>query len=258
MRFPIRVLNRRLYHPNALEYQGKLNLLPLTYGSDSLQYKVLDHSLKTHVPSYGFSERALVASINDLGLGSSVLSALGASNSPSLFNSSPAVLELVKFHLVTKRSALTSSLDPTRTPEVPQQLPTLETLFQQRLELNKPVAPHLSQLLSMLSIPGEFLVKTALPELHSLSDDMVYFSQAHDSHDFAWYSKRAAISCAFVSSELFMAQDKSHNFNDTFEFAAEKLHNVTKLGQYYTNTEEYMWYTLLMSINLAKSQLARG
>ncbi|SCU81457.1 LAME_0B07184g1_1 [Lachancea meyersii CBS 8951] len=259
MRFLKRLAGHRLYHPNALEHEAKHAFAPLAYGPNSLQYKVLNHTLEKHVPSYGFNERALVASLNDLGLGSSVLSAIGADNSPSFLNVPPSVLELAKFHLVTKRYAITKELNSaTASLEATQSPTSLGTLFQRRLELNKPVASHLSQLLAILSMPGEFLVKSALPELHRLSDDMIYFSSEADSHDFAWYSKRVAISCAFVSSELFMAQDKSPNFAQTFEFAAEKLHHVTKLGQYYTNTEEYMWYTLLMSINLAKSQLTRS
>ncbi|SCU89236.1 LADA_0E14378g1_1 [Lachancea dasiensis] len=262
MKLPPRILCRRLYHPNVVEHQVKHPLFPLTYGPHSLQYKVLENTLSKYVPLYGFDERAIVASANELGLGGAVISALGAHNSPSFFHTSPAVLELVKFHLVTKRYALTNALDPSRAPgglsSIPDELPTLEALFKRRLELNVPIGSHLTPLLSMLSIPGEYLVNTALPELHRLSDDLVFFSQEKDSHDFAWYAKRAAISCAFVSSELFMAQDKSHNFNKTFEFAEEKLHKVTKLGEYYNNTEEYMWYTLLTSINLAKSQLTRG
>ncbi|CUS23051.1 LAQU0S08e01046g1_1 [Lachancea quebecensis] len=252
-----RILARRLYHPSALEHQLAHSFAPLTYGPGSTQFKVLEHALNKHVPSYGFNERALVASLNDLDMGPSMLSVIGATNSPSFLNASPAVLELIKFHLVTKRYALTKELDPARTSS-PAEPPVLETLFHRRLELNKPIAPHLTQLLSSLSIPGEFLLQTALPELHRLSDDMVYFSKEPDANDFAWYSKRIALSCAFVSSELFMAQDKSANYADTFEFAAEKLHNVSKLGQYYNNTEEYMWYTLLMSVNLAKSQLSRS
>ncbi|SCU99361.1 LAFA_0G23574g1_1 [Lachancea sp. 'fantastica'] len=259
MRSIARLIGRRLYHPNALEHQAKYALSPLTYGCDSLQYKVLNNTLNNHVPTHGFNERAIVASLNELELGSSVLSGLGSDNSPSFFNVSPSVLELVKFHLVTKRYAITKELDSelATADATTYNAPALKTLFQRRLELNKPVAAHLSQLLSILSIPGEFLVQSALPELHRLSDDMVYYSNETDSPDFAWYSKRVAISCAFVSSELFMAQDKSPNYAQTFEFAAEKLDRVTRLGQYYTNTEEFMWYTLLMSINLAKSQLTR-
>lgn len=245
---------KRFYQASANEYALSKSLKPLNYGSDSAQYKVLKNALENHVPEHGFNERAIVSSLNDLGHSSSFLSGIGTFNSPSFFNVSPSVLELVKFHLVTKRYELIESL-PLNSSEP---LPDLETLFLKRLEMNKPFAPHLSQLLSILSIPGEFLVNVALPELHQLTDDMIFYSKEKDHSDFAWYSKRLAISTAYVSTELFMSQDKSHGYQETMDFAKNKLRNVENMGDMYNNTEEYLWFTLLSSINLAKSQMTRG
>ncbi|CDH11327.1 probable Ubiquinone biosynthesis protein COQ9,mitochondrial [Zygosaccharomyces bailii ISA1307] len=243
----------RRYHPSSSEYVKSPNLGPLNYGKDSPQYAVLSHALKVSVPVVGFNERALVHSLNQLNYPSTMLSVLGASNSPSLFHSSPAVMELIKFHLVDKRLRLVEDLD-----QESQQKPSLEDLLLKRLEMNVPVAQHLSQLLSHLAIPGPFTVEAALPELHRLSDDLIYYSSEKDHPDFAWYSKRIGLSCAYVSSELFMAQDSSANYEETFEFAKDKLERTMQLGEYYNNTEEWAWYTLLNTINLAKSQMARG
>lgn len=250
-----RVLARG-YRPAGFEYINPINSRgPLKYGKDSPQYKVLSHTLQKSVPLFGFNERAIVNSLNESGYSSTMLSVIGSSNPPSFLHSSPALMELLKFHLVDKRLNLTEHI----APETPvEQLPSLEELLIKRLELNVPIASHLSQLLSQLAIPGPFLVDFSMPELHRLSDDMIYFSTEKDHNDFAWYSKRLAVSCAYVSSELFMAQDKSPDFKETFEFAREKLHRVSTLGEYYNNTEEFAWYTLLTTINLAKSQLARG
>lgn len=242
----------RRYHPSGFEHLKPSSLGPLNYGRDSPQYAVLSHALRVSVPVVGFNERALVHSLNQLNYPSTMLSVIGASNSPSLLHSSPAVMELAKFHLVHKRLGL---LDEFAGRE---EKPSLEKMFLKRLELNVPVGAHLSQLLSHLAIPGPFSIDTALPELHRLSDDLIYHSNEEDHHDFSWYSKRLGISCAYVSSELFMAQDKSSNYQETFEFARDKLKRTMQLGEYYNNTEEWLWYTLLNSINLAKSQMARG
>lgn len=244
---------RRGYHPNNLEHASSKVLPPLIYSKDSPQWKILANALDEQVPKYGFNERALTSSCSDLGYSSSFLSVLGASNSPSFFNSSPAVLELLKFHLVSKRYSLTDGV-----ADGTLESPSLENLFLKRLEMNKPIAAHLSQLLSCLALPGAFLAEYAIPELHRLSDDMVYFSNEPDHNDFAWYSKRLAISTAYVSSELFMAQDKSIDYQDTVKFAKEKLKNIKQLGEAYNNVEEYAWYTLLSSISLAKSQMTRS
>ena len=97
---------KRLYHPNTLEHALPKVLKPLSYDAESDQFRVLKNALEKHVPEHGFNERAIVSSLNELGFSSSFLSSLGSSNSPSFFNASPSVLELVKFHLVTKRNEL--------------------------------------------------------------------------------------------------------------------------------------------------------
>lgn len=249
-------LFRRGYHPAGFEYVKPITQRgPLTYGKQSPQYRILSHALQKSVPLYGFNERAIINSLNELGYSSTMLSVIGSSNPPSFLHSSPALMELLKFHLADKRLSLTEDISG-ETPV--EELPSLEELLLRRLEMNLPVAEHLSQLLSQLAIPGPFLVNVSMPELHRLSDDIIYYSNEKDSHDFAWYSKRLAVSCAYVSSELFMAQDKSANYRETFEFAREKLNKVLTLGEYYNNTEEFAWYTLLTTINLVKSQLARA
>lgn len=245
----------RLYHASSSEFVKPTTLGPLSYGKDSLQYKVLSHTLDVSVPIHGFNERAIVHSLNELELPSSVLTAIGSSNPPSFLHSSPALMELLKFHLVSKRYATFENISKDTPVDA---LPSLESLFLKRLKLNIPVGNRLSQLLSQLAIPGPFFLDHSLPELHRLSDDLIYFSNEKDNTDFAWYSKRLAISCAYMGSELFMAQDKSADFSQTFEFAQEKLHRVLKLGEYYNNTEEFAWYALLSSVNMVKSQLARG
>lgn len=243
----------RSYHPNAKEYVKVSILAPLMYGKDSKQYEILSHTLNHSVPEFGFNERAILNSLNELGYQSSMLSVLGSSNSPSILHSSPAVMELLKFNLVDKRYALSEEVSlETSTAE----LPKLEDLLIKRLEMDVPIGPHISQLLSQLAIPGPFMLETALPELHKLSDDMIYLSTEKDHDDFAWYTKRLGISTAYVSSKLFMAQDKSVGYTETFEFAKDKLNRIMEFGDYYNNTEEYAWYVLMNSVNTIKSKFA--
>ncbi|EJS42671.1 fmp53p [Saccharomyces arboricola H-6] len=249
-------MSLRLYHSNPIEHVKPLHIKPLNYGKQSPQYKILSLALQEYVPKHGFSERSIVESLNKLGYPSSMISSIGASNSPSFFHSSTAVMELMKFQLVDKRCRLTEEINPDVTP--PYKLPSLEHLLLKRLEMDKPIGGQLSDLMSQLAIPSEFLFETAIPELHRLSDDMVYFSNEKDHHDSAWYAKRMAVSSTYIGSQLFMAQDKSHNFQETFAFAKDKLNRVMRLGEYYNNTEEFAWYTLMSAVNLVKSQLVRG
>lgn len=261
-----RILQRRLvspslmvlraYHPIAKDYVKSLAIEPLTYSSDSLQSKILDHCLKNNVPKYGFKENAINESIKELGLSSSLLSVLGASNSPSFIHSSPAVLELIKYHLVTKRYNLTKDI-PQENIDHNNGLPSLEELMIKRLQMDIPVGNQLTDLFAQLSLPSQYLMDTALPELFNLADDMIYFSNEKDHFDAAWYTKRLGVAFTYVTSKLFMAQDKSTDYYRTMEFAQDKLYNVMKLGDYYNNAEEFVWYTLMVSVNLVRSQLSR-
>lgn len=246
--------HHKFYHPSLNEYAAPKNMSPLTYGKDSIQAEVLSHCLQHNVPKLGFTEKAITKTLEELGHSSGLLSVLGASNAPSFVHSSPAVLELIKYQLVSKRYALTENI----TPDTPaDQLPSLQDLLLTRLSMDKPISSQLSNLFSQLSMPSQYLFETAIPELHRLADDMIYFSNEQDHHDSAWYAKRLGVSATYAASKIFMAQDKSIDCHETMEFAKDKLHRVMNLGEYYNNAEEYAWYTLMVSVNLVKSQFAK-
>ncbi|CCK68704.1 ubiquinone biosynthesis protein COQ9 KNAG_0B02620 [Huiozyma naganishii CBS 8797] len=250
------LLSTRLYHPNPIEYANSTVVAPLTYTMDSPQSRILTHCLQNEVPHWGFTERALLKSIQAVGYDSSMMSVLGASNSPSIFHSSPAVMELVKFNLVKKRHALTESLAAAGLGS-PAALPSLEHLLVKRLQMDVPLSKQLGDLFTQLALPSQFMVNVAVPELFRLSDDMIYFSNEKDHFDTAWYSKRLGVSLAYTTSKLFMAQDNSLNCQDTIEFARDKLHRIMTLGEYYNNVEEYAWYSIMTTVNRAKAGFSR-
>ncbi|CCD25264.1 ubiquinone biosynthesis protein COQ9 NDAI_0E04470 [Naumovozyma dairenensis CBS 421] len=248
----------RAFHSNTLEYAKAATLSPLTYNKDSVQYKILSNALNKWVPKKGFTDEAITSSLNELDLSSSLFSVLGSSNSPSIFRSiSPAVMELLKFQLVSKRYQLTENITP-YIETAKDKLPSLETLLIERLKMDQPLNNQLSSLFNQLIIPSPLLFNVALPELFNLSDDLIYFSNEKDHHDMAWYAKRLGVSCAYVSSKLYMVKNNGENFDKTIDFAKDKLHRIMNLGEYYNNTEEYAWYTLMVSMNLVKARLARG
>ncbi|SSD59642.1 related to Ubiquinone biosynthesis protein COQ9, mitochondrial [Saccharomycodes ludwigii] len=233
----------RFYHPNTTEYPKPHSYFPyLTYAPDSIQAKILSNCLQKHVPNTGINERSLINSCNDLGQSSTMLSVLSAP-------SNSAVLELIKFHLVTSRLELfhfASKNDK-----------SLEEIFLKRLELNKPISNQLSALLSHLTSPFPSNLDVGIQELHNLSNDFVVLANdIKESHDFAWYSKRMGLSVAYVSSELFMAQDKSENFKETMEFAKRRLDNWRNYGTMYNNTEEFLWFQLMSGLSFVRSQTA--
>lgn len=219
---------KRTYIPNSQEF-------PTTKHEALDSFKnieLLEHCLHQNVPQYGFNERSLVASCNDLNLSSSALSNFGVS-------------ELIRYHLVKNRLNLHElSENSTNTT-------TLESLFLARLKSNIPIGEQLSPMLSNLLLTPF----TASEELHNLSNDFVYLSSdVEESHDFSWYSKRLGLSMAYMSSELFMAQDKSANYVETMNFARNRLRNWTECSSMYHNTTEFLWFQMLSGVNFIKSK----
>ncbi|KAL6940390.1 hypothetical protein ACO0QE_004289 [Hanseniaspora vineae] len=218
---------KRTYIPNSEEFPtAKYEEL------DSFKnVELLEHCLHKNVPQYGFNEKSLVASCNDLNLTSSALSNFG-------------VDELIRYHLVKNRLNL---------HEVSEKFTdaTLENLFLARLKSNIPIGKQLSPMLSHLLLTPF----TASEELHNLSNDFVCLSSdVEESHDFSWYSKRLGLSMAYVSSELFMAQDKSTDYVETMNFAKNRLKNWTECSSMYHNTTEFLWFQVLSGVNFIKSK----
>lgn len=245
----------RSYHPASKEYVKPKTWEPLTYTNDSPEFKALSHTMEHSVPKHGFTEKAIVNSLNALKMPAAMVSTIGASNTATFLHSSPAVMELIKFQLVEKRYRMVEGIDAIAENA---KLPSLEDLLLKRIKMDEPIAAHLTQMTAQLMVPSAFMANVSIPELERLADDMIYYSKEKDHNDFAWYTKRAALATTYLASKAFMAQDKSHNFRETMEFAQDKLHKVMTLGDYYNNLEEFGWFTLMSGVNLAKSQLARG
>ncbi|KAL3241601.1 ubiquinone biosynthesis protein COQ9 [Nakaseomyces bracarensis] len=245
----------RFYHPASKEYVTPETLEPLTYTKTSPEFRALAHTMEHSVPIHGFTEKAIINSLNTLKMPAAMVSTLGAANSATFLHSSPAVMELIKFQLVEKRHRLVEGIDAIAEAT---RLPALSDLLVKRLKMDIPIAAHLNQMTAQLMVPSAFMTNVSIPELEKLADDMIYYSNEEDHHDFAWYTKRAALATTYLASKAFMAQDSSPNFNQTMEFALDKLHNVMKLGDYYNNMEEFAWFTMMSGVNLAKSQLVKG
>lgn len=78
----------------------------------------------------------------------------------------------------------------------------------------------MDQALALQAMPKH--LPDSLRELALLSDE-IHFLAGDTSVDTSWYTKRAALSAIYASTELFMTQDKSPNFKDTEEFLDRRL-----------------------------------
>lgn len=197
------------------------------------------------VPELGFSSKAVTTAARDLGM---------TENTPNgLFKFTAGDLEsqLVMFHLKNARQHLLELKDSAEGTE----LDKLKYLINKRLDMNIPIAKHLPQLLGHMIQPSNIV--SSLNELHNLSDDIQYYA-GDRSIDFAWYSKRMTISGLYVQSELFMINDDSENYQDTKKFVDTKLGEYESAAYAYNSFEEWTFFNAVSTVNLIKSQLARG
>ncbi|KAK3879403.1 hypothetical protein Pcinc_016023 [Petrolisthes cinctipes] len=70
----------------------------------------------------------------------------------------------------------------------------------------------------------------ALDNIGSLVD-AIWYHAGDRSHDFNWYTKRGLLAAVYKSSELCMLQDKSDDFQDTWDFMNRRLSDVHKVGK---------------------------
>ena len=50
-----------------------------------------------------------------------------------------------------------------------------------------------------------------------------------------WYTKRLTLAAIYKSTELFMIQDKSENFKDTYEFLDNRLSDLGLFNKFNSN-----------------------
>ncbi|KAL8641917.1 MAG: hypothetical protein Q9228_001336 [Teloschistes exilis] len=170
----------------------------------------------THVPEHGFTAAALTSGARDAGY---------PDVSANLFPTGP--FSLVKYHLVTQRLALCRDSSTASNAENHQNvLDNVRVLTLRRLKASQPIIHRwqegrseltawMDQALALQAMPKH--LPDSLRELTLLSDE-IHFLAGDTSVDTSWYTKRAALSAIYASTELFMTQDKSPNFKDTEEF----------------------------------------
>ena len=97
---------------------------------------------------------------------------------------------------------------------------------------------------------------TSLRELALLSDEILF--QAGDtSVDTSWYTKRAALSAVYASSELFMTTDSSPNFTETEAFLSRRLEESRGLEYMFKSAGSWLGVQAIGVVNSLRSKGVR-
>ncbi|KAG7382088.1 Ubiquinone biosynthesis protein coq9, mitochondrial [Phytophthora pseudosyringae] len=97
-----------------------------------------------------------------------------------------------------------------------------------RLEMLEPVMDTWPQGMAAGALPQN--APGTAKRLAKLSDEIWYFA-GDKSTDLSWYTKRAILTGIYASTELFMLNDKSPNFQDTWAFLDRRVDETIQLGE---------------------------
>lgn len=205
-----------------------------------------------YIPKYGFQRQCIDHAVRDLKYPDSLQSLISANPSNLL-----PEFQLTLFWLKSQRQKLYDHVMEANSPfhKIADEYDRAGYLMKQRILYNEPVVPKLSEALSQLVLPYNWLY--SLEELHNVSDDIAFYA-GDMSNDSAWYAKRLLLLSIYVKLELYMIQDKSHGFQNTVDFVDSSIDSVKTLGSSYNAVEQWAFFNAISLFNLIKSQIARG
>jgi len=190
---------------------------------EGIKHRILDASL-AHVGDKGWSRLAIAQGAEDVGLVSVV---------SGLF---PRGAEDLIFHHISKANR---ELDVWMVEEVAkykaaeQKLPIskfIKSAVKARLLLNKDLIKHgrWAEALAVMAKPQN--VVESVGHLQTLCDD-IWHRAGDTSADMNWYSKRMLLAGVISSTEVFMLQDTSPDYKDTWSFLDRRFEDIAGIPQ---------------------------
>ncbi|XP_063333706.1 ubiquinone biosynthesis protein COQ9, mitochondrial [Pelmatolapia mariae] len=188
---------------------------------EQLQARILTAALE-FVPLHGWSMEAIAAGAESLGLSSA---------STGMFEKGSGDLVL---HFIAQCNAqLTEILaeqhnqvqlgqaEPKKTADF------IRDAVETRLRMYIPYIETWPQAMSLLLLPHN--IPDSLKHLSTLMDDIWYYA-GDRSTDMNWYTKRAALTGIYNTTELVMIQDSSPDFQDTWTFLDNRIQDVVNMA----------------------------
>ncbi|XP_028842325.1 ubiquinone biosynthesis protein COQ9, mitochondrial [Denticeps clupeoides] len=189
---------------------------------EQLQARILTTAVG-FVPQHGWSVEAIAAGAESLGLSPA---------SAGMFNNGAGDLVL---HFVSHcNSQLTEILAEEHKQiqlgqaESKKTSQFLRDAVETRLRMLIPYIDTWPQAMSILLLPHN--IPESLKHLSSLVDD-IWFYAGDRSTDMNWYTKRAALTGIYNTTELVMVQDSSPDFQDTWTFLDSRIQDAVNMAK---------------------------
>ncbi|XP_076878329.1 ubiquinone biosynthesis protein COQ9, mitochondrial [Brachyhypopomus gauderio] len=208
-------------HPNT-SYQDQSGEEAEDYETEhQLQARVLRAALH-FVPQHGWTVEAIAAGAETLGLSAA---------SAGMFDNGAGDLVL---HFVGECNAQLAKILAEQHNQVQlgqmEKKETAEFLrdaIELRLRMLIPYIDTWPQAMSLLLLPHN--IPESLKHLSTLVDDIWYYA-GDRSTDMNWYTRRAALTGIYNTTELVMLQDSSPDFKDTWSFLDNRIQDVVNMA----------------------------
>jgi len=190
---------------------------------EAIKKKILDASL-AHVAKHGWTRLALASGAEDIGF-VSVVSGLFPREGDDL------VLHHIRESNKKLDEWMISELEKFKAEE--KKLPVsnfIKSAVRQRLTMNQPYIKdgRWSEALTLMAKPQNIPESVGL--LQQLCDD-IWHRAGDNSADLNWYSKRMLLAGIVSSTEVFMIQDTSTDFQDTWGFLDRRFEDIAGIPQ---------------------------
>lgn len=199
-------------------------------GEDQLRKEILDAALP-FVHTYGWSQDSLAQGAESLGY-SGMAHGMFPKGGVELVNhfyaSCNTKLQVIleeKVNLIKEKPELKKGTTA-----------FISDAVEERLRMNIEYLDSWHKALALHASPLNLQV--ALQNIGTLVDD-IWYCAGDRSTDFNWYTKRGILATVYKSSEIHMLQDKSEDFQDTWEFLNRRLSDVHSFGKCVRSTENF-------------------
>ena len=193
---------------------------------DDVSAEILNVALE-FVPTYGWSQRSIDEAVEALELSISTVGMFKR-------GSADLVLHFIESSNAKLYEFLASESKRFTTDESVNTSLFIEKAIQERLKMIIPFIDSWPQALSLIASPS--VVPEVLEQGANMIDE-IWYHAGDMSSDMSWYSKRAAVAALHVSTELFMLQDKSPNFEDTWDFLHRRMKDLEAASTVSTSIE---------------------
>ena len=224
--FPRLCTFNRIYQcqESVLSSQIQSARLVQTHSSEKgkdVKFDILEASLK-HVKNHGWSETALKHGIADLELSDACISMFQLGG-----------VEIALHYDKTLNEELEDMMAQQQDDRLPETEPPpiahfLKDAIKTRLELQLPFYDRWAEALALVASPN--VIPRASEQFASLIDD-IWFYAGDKSTNINWYTRRATVAAVYRMTELFMMQDESPDFADTWAFLDRRLGDLEKMGE---------------------------